>query len=86
MTVDAAQHEPQRPALTPDREPVAPSPDPQAIRACLTELVAAEFDREWDVVLEEAKAAKDCSKVPDLLAKCHDGQSLRNPCNPHMGA
>ena len=85
MTVDAAHHQPQRPALTPAREPLAPPPDLQAIRARLTELVTAEFDREWDVVLEEAKASKDLSGVHDLLAKCHDVRSLRNPCNPHMG-
>jgi hypothetical protein len=33
-------------------DPVPPPPDPQAIRGCLTPGLAAEFDSEWDVVLE----------------------------------
>lgn len=41
--------------LPPDREPVPPPPDPMAIRACLTPAVAAEFDAEWDVVLDKVK-------------------------------
>lgn len=31
-------------------DPASPPPDPQAIRASLTPVLAAEFDREWDVV------------------------------------
>lgn len=49
---------------------ISPPPaDPQAIRACLTELVAAEFDAEWDIVLERAKQAKDLTPIHDLLHK-----------------
>lgn len=43
--------------------------DPQAIRACLTPGVAAEFDAEWDIVLERAKQAKDLAPVHELLNK-----------------
>lgn len=55
-------------ALPPDHEPVPP-PDPQAIRACLTPDVAAEFDAEWEIVLDRAKASKDLAPVHELLAK-----------------
>jgi hypothetical protein len=52
--------------------PVTPVPDPassdpQAIRACLT--LAAEFDSEWEIVLERAKQSKDLAGVQDLLSK-----------------
>ena len=50
-------------------DPVAPPPEPRAIRACLTPDVAAEFDREWAAVLEEAKQTQDLAGVHDLLAK-----------------
>lgn len=56
-------------ALPPDHEPVPPPPDPQAIRACLTPDVAAAFDAEWEIVLDEAKQAKDLAPVHDLLHK-----------------
>lgn len=50
--------------------PVGPPPsDPQAIRACLTPVLAAEFDREWDIVLERAKQSKDLAGVHELLTK-----------------
>jgi len=49
--------------------PVPPPADPQAIRACLTQLVAAEFDAEWDIVLEQAKQAKDLTPIHELLRK-----------------
>lgn len=55
-------------AIPPGREPVPP-PDPVAIRACLTPEVAAEFDAEWNMVLDEAKQAKDLAPVQALLAK-----------------
>ncbi|MGH3684227.1 MAG: DUF6247 family protein [Pseudonocardiaceae bacterium] len=51
----------------PDREPVPPPPDPQAIRACLTPDVAAAFDAEWEFVLDEAKQAKDLAPVREML-------------------
>jgi len=56
-------------ALPPDHEPVPPPPDPQAVRACLTPDVAAEFDAEWEIVLDKAKASKDLAPVHELLAK-----------------
>jgi hypothetical protein len=49
----------------PDREPVPP-PDPLAIRACLTPHVDAEFDAEWDIVLDKAKQSKDLAAKPVL--------------------
>jgi len=56
-------------ALPPDHEPVPPTSDPQTIRACLTPDVAAEFDVEWEIVLDKAKASKDLAPVHELLAK-----------------
>ena len=49
--------------------PVPPPADPQAIRACLTPRVAAEFDAEWDIVLERAKQTKDLTPIHDMLNK-----------------
>ena len=56
-------------APLPDPAPAPPPPDPQAIRACLTPGLAAEFDSEWDIVLERAKQSKDLAGVHDLLNK-----------------
>ncbi|MGH3771267.1 MAG: DUF6247 family protein [Pseudonocardiaceae bacterium] len=56
-------------ALPPDHESVPLPPDPQAIRACLTPDVAAAFDAEWEIVLDEAKQAKDLTPVHELLRK-----------------
>jgi hypothetical protein len=56
-------------ALQPDHEPVPPPLDPLAIRACLTPEVAAEFDAEWDIVLDKAKQSKDLAPVHALLHK-----------------
>jgi len=50
-------------------DPPAPPPEPRAIRACLTPDVAAEFDREWEIVLDQAKRDQDLEPVHDLLAK-----------------
>lgn len=50
-------------------EPVPPKADPVAIRACLTPRVAAEFDAEWEIVLDKAKQSKDLAGVHDLLQK-----------------
>jgi hypothetical protein len=49
--------------------PVPPPPDPQAIRACLSPVLAAEFDSEWEIVLERAKRSQELAGVHDLLAK-----------------
>jgi len=56
-------------APLPDPAPAPPPPDPQAIRACLTPALAAEFDSEWEIVLERAKQSKDLAGVHDLLNK-----------------
>jgi uncharacterized protein DUF6247 len=42
------------PAAVPD--PRVPPADPQAIRACLTPTLAAEFDHEWNTVLDRILA------------------------------
>lgn len=55
-------------AMSP-REPVPPPADPVAIRACLTPLVAAEFDREWGFVLDEARRAKNLEPVTEFLQR-----------------
>ena len=52
-----------------DRDPVAPPADPRAIRVCLTPALVAEFDREWDLVLDEAKRTHDLTGVQDLIGK-----------------
>ena len=54
---------------TPLPDPGPPPPDPQAIRACLTSALAAEFDSEWETVLERAKRSKDLGGVHDMLSK-----------------
>ena len=54
---------------SPAGSPVPPPADPQAIRACLTPRVAAEFDAEWDIVMERAKRAKDLAPIHELLSK-----------------
>ena len=52
-----------------DSEPPAapPTADPQAIRSCLTPSMVAEFDREWEFVLEQAKQEKDITAIHSLL-------------------
>ena len=54
---------------TPLPDPGPPPPDPQAIRACLTSALAADFDSEWETVLERAKQSKDLGGVHDMLSK-----------------
>lgn len=61
VTAAAANH--------PAGPPVPPPADPQAIRACLTPRVAAEFDAEWDIVLDRAKLARDLAPIHELLNK-----------------
>ena len=50
-------------------EVVPPAADPQSIRACLTPSLVAEFDHEWDLVLDEAKRGKDLEPIQSLLIK-----------------
>lgn len=47
------------PTTLPDPAPVPPAADPQAIRACLTPTATAEFDREWEIVLDRVKQSMD---------------------------
>jgi Family of unknown function (DUF6247) len=55
-------------AEVPD-EVVAPAADPQAIRACLSPAMVAEFDAEWDLTLDQAKQDKDLTTILSLLTK-----------------
>jgi len=48
---------------------VPPPPDPQVIRACLSAGLAAEFDREWEFTLNQAKDSKSLAGIHDLIAK-----------------
>lgn len=50
-------------------EPVAPPADPKAIRACLSARLAAEFDREWNIVLDRVKQSMNLADVQKLLHK-----------------
>ena len=54
---------------TPLPDPALPAPDPQVIRACQTSALAAEFDSEWETVLERAKQSKNLATVHDMLSK-----------------
>lgn len=56
-------------AALPDPAPVPPPPEPQAVRACLTPMLAAEFDREWEIVLERVKQSMDLADLHELLNK-----------------
>ena len=56
-------------ATLPDPAPVPPPSDPQAIRACLTPTLVAEFDREWEIVLDRVKQSKDLADLHELLNK-----------------
>jgi hypothetical protein len=46
-------------APLPGLAPTPPSPHPQAIRAFLASALTAEFDSEWEIVLERAKQSQD---------------------------
>ncbi|MEJ2855258.1 MULTISPECIES: DUF6247 family protein [unclassified Saccharothrix] len=56
-------------AFEPGADHGPPAADPVAIRACLTPMLVAEFDREWELVLDRAKQSKDLAGVRDLLGK-----------------
>ncbi len=51
-----------------ERGPVASAADPVQIRACLPQQLVAEFDAEWEIVLDRAKASKDLTAVHSLLS------------------
>lgn len=51
-------------------DPTGPPPaEPQAIRACLPSTLAAEFDREWEIVLDRVKESQDLTILHELLNK-----------------
>jgi hypothetical protein len=50
-------------------DPAPPEADPVAIRGCRSPRLVAEFDAEWERVLDHAKATKDLAGVYRLLAK-----------------
>ncbi len=56
-------------AQPPPDGPTAPPAEPQAIRACLSSSLKAEFDREWESALDEAKHTKTLALVHDVLNK-----------------
>ncbi len=56
-------------ASSPRDSPVPPEADPVAIRACLSPRLVAEFDADWNIVLDRAKASKDLADVHNLLQK-----------------
>jgi len=56
-------------ATLPDPAPVPPPSDPQAIRACVTPTLVAEFDCEWKIVLDRVKQSKDLADLHELLNK-----------------
>lgn len=56
------------PHSDPANTPV-PAAEPQALRAALTPELRAEFDREWDLVLEQAKESHTLEDIHALLNK-----------------
>ncbi|MEU6270457.1 DUF6247 family protein [Saccharopolyspora shandongensis] len=57
------------PNPVPSSTPGPPPADAASIRACLTPQAAAEFDAEWDLVLDRAKRSHDLTEVFGLLQK-----------------
>ncbi|MFI6210934.1 DUF6247 family protein [Nocardia brasiliensis] len=49
--------------------PSTPAAEPKALRATLTPELRAEFDREWDLVLERAKKSHTLEEIHALLNK-----------------
>jgi len=68
-------------APSPHGGPGAPAADPEAIRACLPSSLLAEFDREWEIVLDRAKLCKSIAGVHDMLHKWRHVAfgEMRNP-------
>lgn len=50
-------------------DPVPPPADPKEIRACLSQTLATEFDREWALVIDRVKQSMDLADLRDLLNK-----------------
>lgn len=59
-------------APLPAANPVPPEADPVAIRACLSPRLVAEFDAEWDIVLEQASSRAAVSPVCAAQGGRHD--------------
>jgi hypothetical protein len=53
----------------PDPDLGTPVADPRAIRDSLPPALVAEFDREWEFVLERAKQDMDLAPIRSLLTK-----------------
>ena len=53
----------------PDPDDGTPAADPRAIRDSLPPTLVAEFDREWEFVLERAKQDIDLAPIRSLLTK-----------------
>lgn len=56
-------------ASSPADAPSPPAADPRSIRACLTPTLAAEFDHEWEIVLDRVKQSQDLTDLHGLLNK-----------------
>lgn len=54
---------------SPERPSVTPGCDPRVIRRALTPILAAEFDREWDLVVERTRKSMDLDEIYALLDK-----------------
>lgn len=69
------------PSAVPAGSAGPPPAEPRAIRACLTPTLAAEFDHEWEVVLDRVKESKDLTNLHDLLNKWRHTayMEMRNP-------
>jgi len=52
-----------------ERRPSPPSADPREIRAALGPVLAAEFDHEWETVLDRVKQSMDLADLHGLLTK-----------------
>ncbi|MBA3744619.1 DUF6247 family protein [Sporichthya sp.] len=57
------------PAPQPDTDSGPPPADPRAIRECLPPDLAAEFDREWVLVVDRVKQSMDLADLQTLLHK-----------------
>ncbi|WP_405487771.1 DUF6247 family protein [Nocardia sp. NBC_00511] len=55
---------------TPQPRPaLIPAAEPEALRTALVPALRAEFDTEWDLVLDQAKCTKSLEGIHALLAK-----------------
>jgi hypothetical protein len=62
-------------------DPLPPPAAPKAIRARLTSTMAAEFDREWTIVIDEVKKSLDLADLHSWLNKWRHNAylELRDP-------